>query len=66
VLNSSQGTKVSEEKEVRKHYFQESIDFHIINAEIVCYRGDDSDPQWMDIERCKLGPFCIMNELTPL
>jgi hypothetical protein len=53
LTRSSQGTAVSETKEFRKEFITEVVDRSACNTiatEIVCYRGDSSNPRWTDSE----------------
>ncbi|KAI0738324.1 hypothetical protein C8Q80DRAFT_1262843 [Daedaleopsis nitida] len=60
------GTRVREKEEISQPYLQEARESRTLNsvtAEVICYRGKDDNPQWIDVEsgECELymvqGPF---------
>ncbi|EIW80707.1 hypothetical protein CONPUDRAFT_82808 [Coniophora puteana RWD-64-598 SS2] len=60
-------TKVSGDKEFRKEFITESttkLTFDKISIEIICYKGDDPAPRWIDSEPEKYWNLCTVNADT--
>ncbi|KAJ8585540.1 hypothetical protein M405DRAFT_705987, partial [Rhizopogon salebrosus TDB-379] len=61
------GTAVSETKEFRKEFITEVVDRSACNTiatEIVCYRGDSSNPRWTDSEPGMFSTLCNVHADT--
>ncbi|OJA20126.1 hypothetical protein AZE42_04099 [Rhizopogon vesiculosus] len=61
------GTAVSETKEFRKEFITEVVDrsaCNMIATEVVCYRGDSSDPRWTDSEPGMFSTLCNVHADT--
>jgi len=59
----SKGTRVSEEKEFRRHYIHtRSVldDLHTITANINSYHGTLQEPRWTDIEPEMFSTLCTV------
>ncbi|EIW80673.1 hypothetical protein CONPUDRAFT_82796 [Coniophora puteana RWD-64-598 SS2] len=56
-------TQVSEDSEFRKEFITESASkstFDMISTDIVCYRGDNPSPRWIDTEPEKYSNLCTV------
>jgi hypothetical protein len=63
----TKGTAVSETKEFSKNFITEVVDrsaCDMITTEIVCYRGDSSDPRWTDSEPGMFSTLCNVHADT--
>lgn len=57
------GEQVSEDKAFRKEFITESASkstFDMISTDIVCYRGDNPSPRWIDSEPEKYSNLCTV------
>ncbi|KAI0750426.1 hypothetical protein C8Q74DRAFT_1452763 [Fomes fomentarius] len=56
------GTVIRDREEVfKQHYFRESHSSHTLNSistDVICYRGESTDPEWMDIDPELYTPLC--------
>ncbi len=63
-----QGTSVGENAEIRCSYRFESQDVQTLDttfASIICYKGDDANPRWMDVDARKdLRHMRVTSSLT--
>jgi len=63
----SKGTKVSEETEFQQPYQRERLnvsELDTISSEIICYRGNQTHPQWVDVEPSMFSTLCIISANT--
>ncbi|KAH7912713.1 hypothetical protein BJ138DRAFT_1228277 [Hygrophoropsis aurantiaca] len=63
----TKGTKISESKEFRKDFITEGAQKSTcdsIATEIVCYRGDDTNPRWADTEPGMFSTLCTVHADT--
>ncbi|TFK64289.1 hypothetical protein BDN72DRAFT_881586 [Pluteus cervinus] len=57
------GTRVTEDKEFREEFYQEAIDltgFKSVSTDILCYRGQSSEPKWLDSEPSMFTKLCTV------
>ncbi|KAF8885939.1 hypothetical protein BD779DRAFT_1471330 [Infundibulicybe gibba] len=63
-----QNEQVSEKKEFRTSYFEHSQVLpsqFAIKADILCYRGRDPNPRWLDIDSAHIPKTCAAVRKTP-
>ncbi|KAI0750422.1 hypothetical protein C8Q74DRAFT_368077 [Fomes fomentarius] len=61
------GLSVGENAEIRRSYRLESQNVHFLDtmsASIACYKGDDANPRWMDVDAHLYVPLCTITADT--
>ncbi len=70
LIGDNQGTRVQEHQEMSRCYFREAREQRTLNkisTSITCYKGNSSDPHWMDVESgMRRDGFLFEEILTPV
>jgi len=62
-----QGTQLDEKDEVRESFYFPSsspVELDHISTEIICYRGSDNNPKWLDVDPDNFQRLCTVSADT--